>query len=261
MSPIGSLIAAPLPRHLPVRVAAALAVRGGWQVEDNSVESLLRRIDRFGTVVFAFSGTLTAVGNDMGVLGAMILATVTAVGGGTIRDLLLGAGRKAFWIDNVSVLNVCVITCLLTLTVWPVLARRLDIKDNSAWPFCLSDALGMSAFAVLGADRGLDANCSPQGGVVCGLLSATGGGVVRDVLCLKPPRILQANRSMYGTPALVGSMLYVTMRTVLSAREDLALAVGFLGCLSLRVCAFTFGIAPPSAKTPLTLNKVGGLVD
>ena len=150
MSPIGSLIAAPLPRHLPVRVAAALAVRGGWQVEDNSVESLLRRIDRFGTVVFAFSGTLTAVGNDMGVLGAMILATVTAVGGGTIRDLLLGAGRKAFWIDNVSVLNVRDHVLAHADRV-AGLARRLDIKDNSAWPFCPSDALGMSAFAVLGA--------------------------------------------------------------------------------------------------------------
>ena len=261
MSPLGSIVAAaPLPRHLPVRMAAALALRGGWQVEGVSIESTLGRVALFGTVVFAFSGTLTAVRSDMGLLGAMILATVTAVGGGTIRDLLLGTGRKAFWIEDVTVLNVCVITCLLTLTVWPALARRLDIKD-SAWPFCVSDALGMSAFAVLGADRGLDAGVGAQGGALCGLLSATGGGVVRDVLCLKPPRILQANRSMYGTPALVGSMLYVTMRTVLSAPEDLALAVGFLGCLSLRVCAFTFGIAPPSAKTPLTLNKVDGLVD
>ena len=112
-------------------------------------------LDWFGTAAFAFSGTLTAARQDMGVIGALFLATITALGGGTIRDLLLGEGGQAFWIKEVMYFRVVLLTSVLTLLAWPWLAKFFNLED-SAWPFCFADAIGLAAFTICGARTGLD---------------------------------------------------------------------------------------------------------
>lgn len=112
-------------------------------------------LDWFGTAAFAFSGTLTAARQDMGVIGALFLATITALGGGTIRDLLLGEGGQAFWIKEVMYFRVVLLTSVLTLLAWPRFAKFFNLED-SAWPFCFADAMGLAAFTICGARTGLD---------------------------------------------------------------------------------------------------------
>ncbi|GMI00280.1 hypothetical protein TrLO_g11344 [Triparma laevis f. longispina] len=204
-------------------------------------------LDWFGTAAFSFSGTLTAVRQDMGIIGAMFLATITALGGGTIRDLLLGSPGQAFWISDVRYFRVVLTTCIFTLLCWPTLTRLFKFEDSS-WPFCLADALGLAAFAICGARVGLDSGVGIEGASLSGLLSACGGGIVRDVITNEPPRALHANRSAYATPALIGAIIYVCLRESGFFSENFALWTGF-GCgLAMRILAFSLDIAPLRAQ-------------
>jgi len=214
------------------------------QIIDGLPKTLVA-LDYFGTAAFAFSGTLTAAREDMGIVGAILLSSLTAVGGGTIRDTLLGEGR-AFWLTDKSYFRVCLLVCISTLTVWPTIAKWFKVED-SAWPFCFGDAVGLAAFAICGARKGLQVGCSIEGATLAGFLTACGGGVVRDIICNKPPRALYASRSAYATPAILGAVIYIWGRTFVS--EDVALLVGFFSALGARVLAFSLKITPLKATS------------
>ena len=238
------------PRH-PV-LAVPASSRSGHPVVMAGPPTALAVVTAFdwlGTVAFAFSGTLTAAQEDMTIIGAAFLAVITAVGGGTIRDLLLGCGR-AFWLVDIRYFNVCLATCAVTLLIWPTLARRLGLSDDSAWPFAVADSVGLAAFAVLGARKALGLGLHAQGAALSGLLTACGGGVVRDVLCRRQPRILHTTQSAYGSPALLGAALYTALRTVGGGAvlEGTALTLAFTCTFTLRMVAYRLALSPPSAR-------------
>jgi uncharacterized membrane protein YeiH len=122
----------------------------------------------------------------MDLLGMMIVATVTSVGGGTIRDLLLDSGT-VFWMRLPIYFHIIAATTLGTFFLWPTLEKKLGFKD-SAKVICVADALGLGAFAVLGAQKAAGMELDPTMWVVAGLITATFGGITRDVLCLQRPR-------------------------------------------------------------------------
>ena len=189
----------------------------------------------FGDVVFAVSGALKAGKNRMDMIGFILVGTITGIGGGTTRDLLLG--RTVWWTQNPEELLLCIAASLATF---------FFVKDSAArnkW-MNWSDALGLASFAVVGCHIALGFGAPFVIAVFMGMLTATGGGIIRDVLTNTQPMILCGQ--LYATAALAGSMSYAGL-SLLSIPEGIAELVAFLAAFSLRASAIIFDIrmGPP----------------
>jgi uncharacterized membrane protein YeiH len=170
-------------------------------------------------------------------LGFVLIGTITGIGGGTTRDLLLG--RTVWWTQNPLELILCVAAALATFFfVKSDIARR----KGMIW----SDALGLAAFGVVGCHVALDFGAPFVIAVFMGMVTATGGGVIRDVLTNTQPMILCGE--LYATAALLGSLSYAGL-SCLALPEGVAELVAFLAAFSLRAAAIIFGIrmGPPGA--------------
>ncbi len=152
-------------------------------------------LDVAGVAVFAASGALTASRQQMDVVGFALVATVTGIGGGTIRDLLLGTG-PVFWVFAPSYLFLCVGVAILLFFAAPLFESRFRAL---LW----ADAAGLAIFCVIGAEAALRAGSPGSVAVLMGVITATFGGLVRDVLCAEVPLILR--REIYATAAAVGA--------------------------------------------------------
>ncbi len=189
----------------------------------------------FGDVVFAVSGALTAARHRMDIVGFVMIGTITGIGGGTIRDLLLG--RTVWWTRNPTELILCMAAALVTFFY-----IRKDILRNRG--LIWSDALGLSAFAVVGSHIAMDKGVPLVVAVFMGALTATGGGVIRDVLTQTRPMITCGE--LYATAALAGSTTYVFL-TYFSLVPGFAAPIAFLVAFALRAAAVVFNIrmGPP----------------
>ena len=189
----------------------------------------------FGDVVFAISGALTAARYRMDVLGFVLIGTITGIGGGTMRDLLLG--RTVWWTQDPAELILCVTASLLTF-FW--ITSDITRRKGMIW----SDALGLAAFGVVGCHIALAFGTPFAVAVFMGMVTATGGGVIRDVLTNTQPMILCGE--LYATAALVGSLSYAGL-SYLSLPEGVAELLAFMAAFSLRASAIVFSIrmGPP----------------
>jgi len=171
-----------------------------------SPPGILRGLDYLGTIVFALAGTVTAATVGMDVLGCSIVGTITAIGGGTIRDILLGS-LPVFWVVETEYVLLSLATCLATFLGWEQM-KKMGIDDGSDF-LQWWDAVGVGAFCVIGTQHGVRRGLHPVITLFCGLVTACGGGVVRDVLCQKHPRILYSEAEVYASCALAGSSMYL----------------------------------------------------
>jgi len=189
----------------------------------------------FGDVVFAISGALTAARYKMDVLGFMLIGTITGIGGGTTRDLLLG--RTVWWTQDPSELVLCLLASLLTFFF---ITSDITRRKRMIW----ADALGLSVFGVVGCHISLEFGSPPVIAVFMGMVTATGGGLLRDVLTNTQPMILCGQP--YATAALLGSFSYAGLRA-LAAPEILTAIVACTAAFSLRAAAIIFDIrmGPP----------------
>jgi uncharacterized membrane protein YeiH len=234
-----------------------LRIRGGQLDEYNLLEnantihnkaSLLRILTIIGTGFFSFSGALTAARKGMDLVGVMILATITAVGGGTIRDVLLMSGTPVFWIEHPVYIQTCVLVSILTFFLWPTLEKRFRWKDSSCF-MCTVDAIGVSAFAILGAQKAEAMELDPSIWIVSGLITATFGGVVRDVLCLNRPRLMYPHRTLYAPGPILGSVVYtILVRKSGSPTQHIAW-ISFLVAFLTRILSFNNRIRLPHWKS------------
>lgn len=151
-------------------------------------------LDIIGTFVFAVSGALRAVRHRLDLLGIMVLAVATGVGGGMIRDMLLGATPVAA-ISSELYLIVCLSGGLLVM----VAATRVATQWNRVM---FADAVGLGVFTAIGAAKGLQFGLGPIGVMIMGALTATGGGVVRDMLVREVPAVIK--HDFYATATLIG---------------------------------------------------------
>ena len=160
---------------------------------------MLTALDLAGTFVFALSGALKGARHRLDWLGVAVLATLTGVGGGIVRDVLLGDTPPGVFRDERFFL-----ACLLgaaTVVLWaPAVAARWN-------RVMVADAVGLGLFAALGAAKGAAHGLGPIGVVLCGALTAVGGGVIRDVLVGERPAVL--DRGFYASAALVGAAALV----------------------------------------------------
>lgn len=160
---------------------------------------MLYAFDIFGTFIFAISGAFRAVKYELDILGVMILAIATGVGGGIMRDVILGITPPAAF-QNESYLIVCIIGGLLVFVAAPRIAKLWNMVK-------LSDALGLAVFAALGAQKGAVYGLGPIGIIFSAVITATGGGVIRDIMVREIPAIIRTD--FYATAAAIGGVIIV----------------------------------------------------
>ena len=195
-------------------------------------------INYFGDVVFAVSGALTAARYRMDVVGFVLIGTITGIGGGTIRDLLLG--RAVWWTQNPSELILCAVASLITFMMMSYVTDIKIRKTGMVW----ADALGLAAFGVVGCHVALGFGAPFVVAVFMGMVTATGGGMMRDVLTNTTPMILGGQ--LYATAAIAGSLTYASLN-YLGTSNILAEWLAFLAAFALRAAAIVYDIrmGPP----------------
>ena len=199
---------------------------------------ILYTLDIAGVAVFAASGALAASRKQMDIVGFVLIAAVTGIGGGTIRDLLLGIA-PVFWVRAPSYVLLCAGVAVLLFVVAPSFESRFRAL---LW----ADSAGMAVFCVIGAERALDAGAPVVVAVLMGMITATFGGLVRDVLCAEIPLVLR--REIYVTAAAAGAAVYVALFSLGVARPQTALAA-FLAAFVIRGLAIVFGLSLPSYRS------------
>lgn len=192
--------------------------------------NILLLLDYAGVALFAATGALAASRKELDIIGFLFFAAVTGIGGGTLRDLLLGAG-PVFWIANPDYVLVCAVVALCVFFAAHFLENRYRLL---LW----LDAIGLSAYAVMGAAKGLAATGSPTVALVTGILTATFGGVLRDMLAGEPSVLLRPE--VYVTAALAGAVAY-TGATMAGVPAIVAIVGGFALALVIRGGALVFG--------------------
>lgn len=158
-------------------------------------------LEILGTIVFAISGALLACRKGYDLTAVLVIAFAVGNGGGTIRDVLIGA-TPVFWIQQPLYIIVTVATGLVVFLV----ASRVDVTHQS---LLVADALGLGTFAVAGAEKTLHMGLPAVVAVMMGVLSAVGGGLIRDILCRDEPVIFQPE--VYATAALIGAAVFVPL--------------------------------------------------
>jgi uncharacterized membrane protein YeiH len=201
---------------------------------DLVIDDLLHALDFAGVAVFAISGALKAAEKEMDAFGFIMLAAVTGIGGGTLRDLLLGV-PPVFWVKQPAYLALCV---LVGLGIFCVVGRLRSIERWLIW----ADAVGLAAFCVLGAQLARTSGASILVAIVMGIMTATFGGLIRDILAGEVPLILR--REVYATAAALGALVYLAA-LALGAGYAPSLLLGFAAALGLRGCAIAFGLSLP----------------
>jgi uncharacterized membrane protein YeiH len=157
--------------------------------------------EMLGTAVFAITGVLAVTRRGLDVFGALVLGIVTALGGGTVRDLIIGA--QPFWIDDFNYVWVAGLGALAAFWVGSVF--------SSAYSGLLYlDALGAALFAITAANKVLLLHFSGPVAVTMGVLTGIGGGLIRDVLAGRPTLLM--SREIYATPILLGCIAFVLLR-------------------------------------------------
>ncbi|WDD99662.1 trimeric intracellular cation channel family protein [Thalassomonas actiniarum] len=197
---------------------------------------LLYYLDLFGVVVFALSGALMAGRYKLDPFGVVVLASVTAVGGGTIRDVILGA-YPVFWVANPVYLWLILITAILTILI---VRRPKRIPKRF---LLIADAFGLALFAVLGTAKALSLSAPMPVAIVMGTLTGVAGGMIRDVLCNVIPMILR--QEIYATAAMLGSCLYVAL-DYFAFGQNTSLILAISGALALRLAAIYWQVSLPA---------------
>lgn len=199
------------------------------------MNDLLYWLDLFGTIVFSLSGALMAGRYKLDPFGVLVLASVTAVGGGTIRDVILQT--PVFWVIQPLYLYVILATALFTIIV--VRQPKLIPKRF----LLVADALGLALFAVLGTQKALALGSPLPVAIVMGTITGVAGGMIRDVLCNVIPMILQ--KEIYALAATLGGGLFVVFH-LLGWPENEATIAAILGALLVRLAAIYWRVSLPA---------------
>lgn len=197
----------------------------------NVTESpLFTALEVIGTVAFAVSGVMAAGRARMDWLGAFVLAIVVAIGGGTIRDVLLGL-LPVGWLEE----SWPVLVAAATAAVVIIALRLRPRTDPENWTVVtMADALGLSTFVILGTEVGIQADLSPFLAVLLGVVTGVGGGVIRDVLTGTRPMVLVGQ--VYAVAGLIGGALFATL-SELGTNKQLAVWLSVAVIFGIRMLA------------------------
>ncbi|WP_430391806.1 trimeric intracellular cation channel family protein [Dyella sp. 20L07] len=187
--------------------------------------------DLAGTVVFAIEGASAAVRAGLDLLGVLVLSFMVALGGGIVRDLLIGATPPSA-IRDWRYPALAFVTGLITFLI------HTQIEIVPAMLLTTLDAAGLALFAVAGAEKALDFKINPFIAMLMGAITGCGGGVMRDMLLARVPMVLVAD--IYASAALLGAMVVVVGRR-LGCTPAVAAVLGFIACFAVRMAAVRLG--------------------
>ena len=203
------------------------------------ISGLIHWMGLFGIAVFAVSGSLEAARKEMDILGFLLIGAVTGLGGGTLRDLLLGL-TPVNWVEQPHAVTICLLASVATYFTAPSLSSRYRAL---LW----MDAIGLATFSITGTALALQQGAAPLIAVSMGVMSATFGGIIRDVLCAES--LVLSSRELYVTAAVAGASTYLLLE-MLALGETVATVGAFAVGFGLRSAAILFGLKLPRYQSP-----------
>ncbi len=199
-------------------------------------ETFIYICDFIGTLAFAISGIRLASAKHFDLFGAYVVGVTTAIGGGTMRDLMLG--HPPFWMTNPFYL-----ICSGIALVWVIVFRKLLVKQNNTW--FLFDTIGLALFTVTGMEKTLQAGFPFWTAIIMGTMTGAGGGVIRDVLINEVPLIFR--KEIYAMSCVLGGIAYW-----LGMHFDAPAEVSAIACavvvIAMRLLAVHFKLKLPVLK-------------
>lgn len=199
--------------------------------------SFLGWLDLAGVFVFAISGALTASRKELDIVGFMVVAAVTGIGGGTLRDVLLDVG-PVYWISRPIYIYVTTAAAVLVFFTAHLVESRYRLL---LW----ADAIGLALFCVTGTEVAIRAGAPPAVAILMGTMTATFGGLLRDVICNETPIVMR--REIYLTAAAIGAAAVVSLE-LLGLPHPVPAVAGFALALAIRSAALLLDLSLPAYR-------------
>ncbi|WP_285058936.1 trimeric intracellular cation channel family protein [Pedobacter ginsengisoli] len=196
--------------------------------------STMEAIEILGTISFAISGSFAAMQRRLDPFGVLIIAFVTSIGGGTVRDLLLGDTPVA-WMRDV---NYCLLILLSSIAT---IFFKTHIKKFKVTLF-LFDSMGLGLFTILGVQKGISFGLSPGICIALGTITGCFGGIIRDTLLNTIPLIFR--KEVYATACILGGLLYFLL-LYFDLKEDIAKVVVIAAIFAFRIVVVRYKVALP----------------
>lgn len=195
-------------------------------------------IEFLGTFAFAISGIRSASSKNFDWFGGYVVGLATAIGGGTIRDVMLG--QVPFWMTN-SIYLLCTGIALVTF----VLLKRLFTKLSKTW--ALFDTLGLALFTIAGIQKTLEAGFPFWVAIIMGCITGAAGGVLRDVFVNEVPLIFR--KEIYAVACIIGGLIY-QLCDALGMNIEITVIATFISVVAVRILAVKYKISLPILKDP-----------
>ncbi|MEP6260396.1 MAG: trimeric intracellular cation channel family protein [Gillisia sp.] len=198
--------------------------------------SLFNVLDLLGTVAFAISGALAAMNRKLDLFGIFIIAFVTSIGGGTLRDILIGA-TPTWMLNTIYIYFIGVVTILAI-----IFRNKINYLKTSLFLF---DTIGLGVFTITGVEIGLQNDLDPIVCITLGAMTGTFGGVLRDILCAEIPVIFR--KEIYATASLTGGLVFIILNN-LNVNTDVIYIVTSLIIISIRLIVVKYHISLPTYR-------------
>ena len=186
-------------------------------------------IEIFGTIAFAMSGSFAAMQKRFDPFGVILIAFVTSVGGGTIRDLLLDV--PVFWMHDLLSVSLIFFTAIFTM-IFKLIEKNFQVT------LFIFDSLGLGLFTIIGVEKGLNADIHPVIGVVLGTITGCFGGIIRDILLNRIPLIFR--KEIYATAAIFGGSLYIVLKNFSNLSETFIQIITIFFIVLIRTLAVKY---------------------
>ncbi|MEZ7498896.1 trimeric intracellular cation channel family protein [Flavobacterium sp. Arc3] len=186
-------------------------------------------LDIIGTIAFALSGALTAMSKKLDLFGVFIIAFVTAVGGGTLRDVMIGT-TPVGWMLNLEYVYVICIAFALAL----IFRKKFERLRTSLFLF---DTIGLGVFTLIGLEKGISVGLHPIVCIALGTMTACFGGVIRDILCAEIPVIFR--KEIYATICILGGIVFFMLKNF-NLDNDILYLITSMVIISVRLMAVRF---------------------
>lgn len=200
---------------------------------------MFHTLDIIGTMAFALSGALTAMNKRLDPFGVFIIAFVTAVGGGTLRDMLIGR-TPVGWMRDINYVYCIILGYFLSI----VFRKKLEYLRRSLFLF---DTIGLGVFTLIGLEKGLENNLHPLICISLGTMTACFGGVTRDILCNEIPVIFR--KEIYATICIIGGILFFILK-YFNLKDDILYLITSVVMIVIRL----FAVKNRWSLPPLTRN-------
>lgn len=197
--------------------------------------SFFNILDLLGTSAFAISGALAAMNRRLDLFGIFIIAFVTAIGGGTIRDILID-NTPVTWMENTVYIYLIGVVTIITI----IFRTQLDRLKKSLFLF---DSIGLGIFTITGVELGIQNDLNPIICITLGAMTGTFGGVIRDILCNEIPVIFR--KEIYATASILGGLAFILLHE-LNFNQDVIYIITSLTVIIIRLMAVKFKISLPS---------------